>query len=194
MQRTLIITLVGLLILGGMALTASSQIPSDCTWVGTTERDVKTGTSGPNILCALGGDDFLHGRGGRDRIRAGAGQDSVVGGKGRDILKGGAGPDKLFSVDERGGERIVGGAGIDRCFVDPGDHVFGCERLFRSDEPQMAGAYDSSLGTVMTIIEGGLPPIEPTVTVTQPAVTVTETETVNFPPCSPPPNVVPAPC
>jgi hypothetical protein len=191
-RRTLIISAVGLLILGGMALVASS-VPSDCTWLGTSERDVKTGTAGPNILCARGGDDFLHGRGGRDRIRAGPGQDSVVGGGGRDVLKGGGGPDKLFAVDDRGGERIVGGAGIDRCFVDPGDHVFGCERTFRSDEPQMAGAFGSSLGTVMNIIEEGLPPIPgPTATVTQPAITVTQT--VPFPPCSPPPDVVPPPC
>jgi hypothetical protein len=193
-QRTLIISLVGLLILGGMVVTASSQVPSDCTWVGTSSRDVKTGSSGPNILCAKGGNDFLHGRSGRDKLRAGPGKDTVVGGGGKDVLKGGTGNDKLFAVDDQGGETIVGGAGEDRCFVDGGDHVFGCERLFRSDEPQMAGAYDSSLGTVMTIIEQGLPPIEPTVTVTQPPVTVTETQVVSFPPCSPPPNVVPAPC
>ena len=56
----------------------------------------------------------------------------------------------------------------------------------------MAGAFGSSLGTVMHIIEEGLPPIPgPTATVTQ---AVTVTQTVPFPPCSPPPDVVPPPC
>ena len=196
MSRALIVVTVATLTMLGLVGVVRSQTPGPCTWIGTPERDVKTGTAAANVLCSLAGNDFVHAKAGNDVIRAGAGRDTIVGGSGKDTLRGGKGRDRLFAVDDRGGELLVGGRGIDQCFADPGDRTRGCERTFRSDEPEMATALDSSLGTVMSIVEEGLPPIEPTVTVTQPPVTIvtTVTHTASFPACSPPPPVTAAPC
>jgi hypothetical protein len=166
--------------------------PGGCTWVGTPERDVKTGTRTNNVLCAKPGDDYIHGAAGNDELRAGKGKDVAVGGSGRDIIRGGPGPDRLFAVDDRGGDRIVGGPGTDQCFADRTDQVTGCERTFRSQEPEMAGALGRSLLNVMGIAEE----VEPTPTMPPPVVTVTETDTITmpFPPCTPPPTMTPPPC
>ena len=195
MRRTLIllvlltVALVGIVAAGGEPPSLS---PGGCTWVGTPQRDVKTGTRTNNILCAKPGDDFIHGALGNDELRAGKGKDVAVGGGGRDVVRGGRGPDRLFAVDDQGGDRVVGGPGIDQCFVDRGDSVIGCERAFRSNEPEMAGALGRSLLTVMEIAEE----VAPTPTLPPPVVTVTETDTITmpFPPCTPPPVNTPPPC
>lgn len=155
----------------------SDRAPAACTWTGTPQRDVKSGTGGVNVLCALPGKDFIHGRGGNDILRAGGGRDVAVGGGGRDIVRGGGGPDRLFAVDDAGGDRIYGGVGIDECFVDAGDQVFGCERAFLSNEPVMATALQQSLGQVIAIAEDGSPvPPSPS--------PVIITTTVTVPPCN----------
>jgi RTX calcium-binding nonapeptide repeat (4 copies) len=173
------VILLALCTIAGVALVAvqpsASQTKSDCTWVGTPSRDVKTGTRGRNILCAKGGSDFLHGQRGNDQVRGGQGRDTVVGGGGRDVVRGGKGSDRLFAVDDRGGEEVNGGRGRDQCFVDPGDRVSGCEETFRSNEPEMAAALGQSLAEVMQIAEA-LP--SPAVTVT-----ATITTTITLPPC-----------
>jgi len=135
------------------------------------------------VLCALPGNDYIHGAAGNDVLRAGGGRDVAVGGGGRDVVRGGGGPDRLFAVDDRGGDRVYGGPGIDQCFVDPADQVYGCERAFRSNEPEMATALSRSLLGVMEIVED----VAPTLTLPPPPI-VTETATVTqtFPPCVPP--------
>ena len=190
MRRSLIpLVLLTIAFVGIVAASGDPppRAPGDCTWIGTPARDVKTGTSGHNVLCAKPGNDFIHGAAGNDTLKAGAGRDVVVGGGGRDIVRGGSGRDRLFAVDDQGGDRVVGGAGKDQCFIDPGDQVSGCERTFRSNEPEMAGALGSSLMSVMEIVEEA----EPTPTIPPPGVTVTETITqtitAQFPPCQPPP-------
>ena len=153
MRRAVVLLAAASLVLVGLVVANSAPKAPGCTWVGTPERDVKTGTEGSNVLCSEAGNDFVHGRGGNERIRAGAGRDVAVGGGGRDILRGGRGRDRLFAVDDAGGERVIGGAGIDQCFIDPGDVTFGCEHTFRSNEATMATALAQSLGTVMEIVE-----------------------------------------
>jgi len=168
------------------------RAPNGCTWTGTPQRDVKTGTAGANVLCAKPGNDFIHGAAGNDELRAGKGKDVAVGGGGRDFVRGGKGPDRLFAVDDHGGDRINGGPGSDQCFADRGDVVLGCERTFRSNEPEMASALGSSLRSVMEIVEE----IEPTPTPPPPVVTTTQTQTIisPFPPCETPPASPPPIC
>ena len=163
--------------------STAPAVPQRCTWVGTITRNVKTGTAGNNILCSLNGRDYLHGAGGNDEVIAGKGRDTAIGGKGRDILQGNSGRDKLFAVDGRGGDKVSGGPGVDQCFIDPGYQVTGCEEVFRSQEPQMAGALGSSLLQVMEIVEES-PTVAPGSTVTQ---TLTQTITTAVPcPTGPP--------
>ena len=194
MRWLLILTLLVLATAASLTFAATGgepgRAPAPCTWTGTPARDVKTGTAGRNVLCALPGNDFVHGAGGNDVLRAGKGKDVAVGGGGRDIVRGGRGPDRLFAVDDQGGDQIIGGPGIDQCFVDRGDSVTGCERAFRSNEPEMASALGQSLRGVMEIVEE----IIPTPTIPPPIVTVTDTITVPFPPCTPPPAGSPPPC
>ena len=195
MRRTLIpLVLLTVAFVGVIAASGDPppQAPNGCTWTGTPQRDVKTGTVGANVLCAKPGNDFIHGALGNDELRAGKGEDVAVGGGGRDVVRGGAGPDRLFAVDDRGGDRIVGGPGRDQCFADPSDVVSGCEQTFRSHEPEMAGALGRSLLTVMEVVEE----IEPTPTLPPPVATETiiTTITVPFPPCTPPPVSTPPPC
>lgn len=186
-MRVLILLAAASLILVGVVVAQSQpRAPTGCTWTGTPQRDVKTGTAGRNVLCALNGNDFLHGRAGDDRLEGGRGRDTVVGGGGRDILHGGKGRDRLFAVDDRPRENVVGGPGFDQCFVDPGDRVSGCERTFRSNEPEMAGALGQSLGAVMEIVEAVTPTPAPI-----PPPTVTITQIITLPDCeghpAPPP-------
>jgi len=192
---SLILLILGTLLLTGLVVAAEPiKAPSRCTIKGTLARDVKTGTRRADVICTLAGRDFAHGRNGNDEIRGGRDRDVLVGGGGRDVLRGGGGPDRLFAVDDRGGEDLIGGPGMDQCFADRGDRVIGCERIFRSQEAEMATALGDSLGDVMEIVEE----VEPTPTLPPPVVTVTQTitttQTVSFPPCSSPPPVTPAPC
>jgi len=197
-MRWTLISLVVLATVASLALAAPGgepgRAPSPCTWTGTITRDVKTGTAGVNVLCSLPGNDFIHGAGGNDVLRAGGGRDVAVGGGGRDVLRGGKGPDRLFGVDDSGGDRLIGGPGVDQCFADRGDVVFGCDRTFRSNEPEMATALSRSLRGVMEIVEE----VVPTPTLPPPVVTTTATSTatitVPFPPCELPPASPPPPC
>ena len=74
--------------------------------VGTTGRDVLTGTSGAEGFLLLGGNDAAN---------AGGGNDAVCGGGGADVVRGQAGRDAL---DGQGGnDRCNGGTGRDRGFA-----------------------------------------------------------------------------
>lgn len=149
----------------------SKAIPGDCDVVGTGVRDVKTGSRASQVFCVLAGNDYVHGKGGDDLIRAGSGNDTAIGGVGRDRVIGSAGNDELFTVDNRGGDRVAAGAGRDRCYIDPGDHSTGCDRVFFSFSPEMARALQSNLLQVMGIAEGLLE--NPTATLPVPVPTVT---------------------
>jgi hypothetical protein len=108
-----------------------------CTLFGTPGKDILRGTPKNDGLCGLGGDDVLLGLGGNDRLYGGDGNDWLDGGSGNDLLNGGDGRDRLdgrLGRDHlfggpgndlllvrdgwRGNDRVVGGAGPDRCRTD----------------------------------------------------------------------------
>lgn len=120
--------------------------PVECTIVGTEGDDVVNGTAGDDVICALGGHDRARGGGGDDLILGGAGDDRLAGGVGDDLVRGEAGSDRLVGgagadaldggedddfLGSRdgipGNDAVDGGPGGDRCLVDPGDAVVGCE-------------------------------------------------------------------
>lgn len=177
MRWTLIALFAGTLLTVGFVATRPQSVPSNCTRVGTPNRDIMTGTPGPDKLCALEGDDYLHGDGGRDVLKSGMGNDTAVGAGGRDVIRGGRGNDRLFAVDDRGGERVIGGKGQDQCFADRGDVVFGCEQTFRGLNLQVVRALTRTAFNLMQIAD-----VIPTTTIILPP--VTQTIIVPGPDCS----------
>jgi Ca2+-binding RTX toxin-like protein len=101
------------------AVPASSLVVDGhrCTIVGTAGPDALAGTSGPDVICGLGGADRIDGGGGNDVLIGGAGNDTLEGNLGHDTLLGGAGADSIDAWDGAR-DRIDGGAGIDRAWVD----------------------------------------------------------------------------
>jgi Ca2+-binding RTX toxin-like protein len=106
-----------------------------CTIVGTPQDDVLVGTEGSDRICGLGGDDTIHGGDGIDTIFGGRGDDAIggddgndvlIGGTGSDLLEGGLGSDTMNADDDAAGDSLVGSAGADVCFGDPGDVRSGC--------------------------------------------------------------------
>jgi hypothetical protein len=96
----------------------------------------------------------------------------------------------VFVVDNRGGDKAVGGAGNDQCFVDESDIAKGCERVFRGHSItvrqylSLQRAFFGGLTLAEMLIEDAA----------SPAPTVTVTVTAPFPPCTPPPASPPPPC
>lgn len=93
------------------------------------------GGDGDDVLRGGGGRDCLLGEGGQDVLLGGARRDAFSGGPGRDILRGGSGNDFLrgdagfdwmygnrgkdaFSAHDFHRDRLSGGAGLDRAFLD----------------------------------------------------------------------------
>ena len=110
-----------------VSATPSNGSPR-CTITGTAGRDVLVGTAGHDVLCGLGGNDLLDGGLGNDVLLGGSGADSLEGGAGSDILLGGTGNDLLRAWD-RTRDRLDGGPGRDRAWVDPSvDRVSHVER------------------------------------------------------------------
>jgi hypothetical protein len=106
--------------------TVSEALPavrpgSSLAAAGTTQPCVRIGTPGNDVLRGTAGEDLMDGRGGNDVLR---------GGRGRDVLFGGAGNDRLFARDGKP-DRVNGGPGRDRAWVDRRDAVTGVERLYR---------------------------------------------------------------
>ena len=88
------------------------------TAVGTTRRDVLSGSAFADIFVGLGGNDVIRGLGGRDLICGGKGRDRLLGGRGRDRLLGGPGRDRLLGGPGR--DRLFGGKGRDLLRGGPG--------------------------------------------------------------------------
>jgi Ca2+-binding RTX toxin-like protein len=113
---------------------------------GSNYDDTLIGDRGSNELDGGNGADFVSGGGGRDHTIGGRGDDVLRGGSGhdlvddsigvaqgtyadtgRDALFGGRGGDLLNAVDEVArNDRLLGGAGRDRCRSDEGDPSSGC--------------------------------------------------------------------
>jgi Ca2+-binding RTX toxin-like protein len=139
------------------------------------------GTPKTDVLCALQANDYQSGAQQADRLFGDNGRDTMVGGKGADILKAGKGNDRLFAVDGKPDDILVGQNGEDSCFGDVGDVMKGCEHRFRGTTIRMANALASAfhggLSLSEALIEAGTSP-SPIPNV------VTVTQTITLPPCN----------
>ena len=100
-----------------------------CTIIGTAGPDVLLGTSGRDVICGLGGADTIDGSDGNDVLIGGAGNDVLEGSAGHDVLLGGPGDDQFQAWDGTS-DRIDGGPGYDRAWIDRTvDKVSHVERL-----------------------------------------------------------------
>jgi Ca2+-binding RTX toxin-like protein len=88
-----------------------------CTIVGTPAAEVILGTPHRDVICGLGGADKIDGLGGDDVLIGGAGDDVLEGSGGHDVLLGDAGADQFQAWDGTS-DRIDGGPGADRAWVD----------------------------------------------------------------------------
>ena len=114
--------------LASLFASAAPSASPRCTITGTPGRDVLIGTAGRDVICGVGGDDVMDGVLGNDTLIGGPGNDTLEGGAGSDIMLGGTGNDVLHAWDGRR-DRVDGGAGRDRAWVDPTlDRVTGIER------------------------------------------------------------------
>lgn len=120
--------LAALMLAGGGSASTDAQ---RCTITGTKGNDVLNGTRKSERICGLGGNDTIRGRGGNDTLVGGAGNDTIVGGNGLDLMVGGSGNDTFFASGGRT-DRISGGPGRDRAFVDARDRVLGVEVVRRT--------------------------------------------------------------
>lgn len=112
-------------------LVPAVQAAPSCTLSGTNGNDRLQGDASRNVICAKSGQDYANGRGGSDIDRGSTGSDTLVGGDGADVIRGGAGRDEIFAVDKAPGDEVHGGRGRDKCYVDQGDGVSGCEHVVR---------------------------------------------------------------
>lgn len=120
----------------------------DYFWEGNNKANVKSGTTGEDILLGLGGADKLSGSKGADYIKGGNGNDTLSGGDGGDLLfgedgddtlKGDAGSDTLYGgqgndmLNGGGGKDVLyGGVGTDKLAGDASnDLLFGGDGLDR---------------------------------------------------------------
>jgi hypothetical protein len=98
---------------GGTAGTAQL-----CIYEGTNRADTIYGTDGDDLVSAGPGNDVVFGRGGKDLIVGGKGNDALYGNGGSDEIWGDAGNDRIYARD-RVSDRVLGGLGRDRAWVDP---------------------------------------------------------------------------
>ena len=97
--------------LGGIAVEPERCAGRMPTLVGTTGKDVLTGSDFPEVISALGGADVIRAVGGDDVICGGSGGDRLFGSAGRDRLLGGPGKDRLVGGPSK--DRLIGGRGRD---------------------------------------------------------------------------------
>jgi hypothetical protein len=97
---------------GGTAGTAQR-----CIYEGTDGPDRVYGAEGDDLVSAGPGNDVVYGRGGTDLIVGGDGNDALHGGGGSDEIWGDRGSDRIYARD-RMSERVLGGLGRDRAWVD----------------------------------------------------------------------------
>jgi hypothetical protein len=95
---------------------------------GTSEDDVLTGDTLPNIIQALEGNDIVSGDAGNDSLCGAAGRDRLRGEGQSDVLRGEGGRDRLNGGP--GKDVLIGGPGRDVCVGGPGkDTARGCEKV-----------------------------------------------------------------
>lgn len=207
-MRKILIAALAVLSFGGIVTVTTYNFvgAAQCTKTGNDKDNFIAGTPYRDVLCARDGKDFVSGRGGADIIKAGPGNDIVVGNDGPDLLRGMAGNDRLFANNGHGTDRVRGGSGFDRCFLDRGDVAVSCE-ITRIGPTESTVAALSNVIADATVLGDAIecdPTVDPAcpapVTVTaspSPAVTITVTASVSppvLPQCTPPPNSPPASC
>jgi Ca2+-binding RTX toxin-like protein len=126
---------------GGVVVSLSSGTPTlgayvvgksaRCTITGSKRRDTLKGTRKKDVICGLGGNDRIRGLGGNDVVLGGPGKDKLIGGRGKDSLYGNAGRDNLRALDRKRGDRVYGGGGRDKAWINKGDRVKSVERVVR---------------------------------------------------------------
>jgi Ca2+-binding RTX toxin-like protein len=99
-----------------------------CTITGTPGDDAIMGTAHRDVICAYGGSDTIAAGAGNDVIIAGPGSDRVDPGAGHDSVYLGPGNDLVISWQDRGGDFIDGGPGIDTGVPDGYDRLVSVER------------------------------------------------------------------
>lgn len=164
-----------------LLLSGAEAATSPCTKVGTSGPDSISGTAGSDYICARGGDDYAHGQAGNDTILGEDGADTLVGGAARDDVRGGAGNDQLFVVDQtNGNDKVDGGPGSDRCYLDNRDVARDCETVERGASAVAFAALDAEFYGLTVLAESfqPLPSESPSVS----------------PQCTPPPQESPASC
>ncbi len=85
------------------------------TLLGGRGRDVMFGGKAHDVLHGNFASDFLHGQSGNDRVVGEGGRNRLYGDSGNDVL--------IATLNQRGVDRVHGGAGHDRAEVNPGDRV-----------------------------------------------------------------------
>jgi len=164
---------LGALLLGPAPLAAPS---SACTKIGTAVADSISGTPGADYICARGGGDYVHGQSGSDILLGEGGTDTLIGGAGRDDVRGGNNDDQLFVVDQiRGNDKIDGGGGFDRCYLDLSDSARNCESITRGATPVSFAALNGEVRDLVEFSEELQDPTPP-------------------PQCTPPPEPIPEAC
>jgi Ca2+-binding RTX toxin-like protein len=100
--------------------------PSHSHLFGGDGDDTLRGGGGPDCLLGEGGQDVLLGGARRDAFSGGPGRDILRGGSGNDFLRGDEGFDRMygntgkdaFSAHDFHRDRLSGGGGLDRAFLD----------------------------------------------------------------------------
>jgi Ca2+-binding RTX toxin-like protein len=82
-------------------------------------KDCIGGAAGVDTLSGEFGNDTLKGDGGDDSLRGNDGNDVLMGAGGHDLMAGGSGKDGFAARDSLR-DRLQGGTGIDRAFIDAG--------------------------------------------------------------------------
>lgn len=116
----------------GAPLLSSSRatVVPPAAFVGTAGADKLLGTAANENLAGMAGPDLIRGGRGNDVLRGGPGNDRLFGGFGRDVIFGEQGDDRLTARDGEV-DRVYGGPGFDRAWVDRNDIVLGVERINR---------------------------------------------------------------
>jgi RTX calcium-binding nonapeptide repeat (4 copies) len=104
-----------------VALVVGSGVALAKTINGNDRDNVLFGTERADTIRGFGGEDVIFGLDGGDTLIGERGQDEVFGGNGNDEIK---------AVD-RSEDLIFCGPGRDRVRANPGDDLFGCERVVR---------------------------------------------------------------
>jgi hypothetical protein len=109
-----VVMLIGVFLVGGMALAASFR-----------------GSDGPDEISGTKRADTIRGLGGNDRLSGGGGADRIYGNGGSDKIRGNNGDDRLMA-DDGNKDDVWCGSGTDYVYADVRDTVyFGCETVQR---------------------------------------------------------------